>query len=108
VPLGNEAGKVDLPAMMLALGQRSINELHVEAGHKLHGSLLREGCVDELLMYVAPSLLGHAMPMFNLAPPASLDDRTRLVFHSVDRLGDDLRIVARLAASMPKQDSLQV
>jgi len=108
VALPNSEGKVDLTAMMLKLGERAINELHVEAGHKLHGSLLREGCVDELLMYVAPSLLGHAMPMFDLVPPASLDERTRLVFHSVDRLGDDLRIIARLAGSVPKQESPQV
>jgi diaminohydroxyphosphoribosylaminopyrimidine deaminase/5-amino-6-(5-phosphoribosylamino)uracil reductase len=109
VAVPNGEGKVDLSAMMLKLGERAINELHVEAGYKLHGSLLREGCVDELLMYVAPSLLGHAMPMFNLEPPASLDERTRLVFHSVDRIGDDLRIIARLAASVPQQqDSLQV
>ena len=95
--------------LMLKLGERAINELHVEAGHKLHGSLLREGCVDELLMYIAPNLLGNAMPMFNLVPPATLDERTRLVFHSVDRIGNDLRIVARLAGSVPRQqDSLQV
>ncbi|CAB3781746.1 bifunctional diaminohydroxyphosphoribosylaminopyrimidine deaminase/5-amino-6-(5-phosphoribosylamino)uracil reductase RibD [Pararobbsia alpina] len=108
VAVPNGEGKVDLTAMMLKLGERAINELHVEAGHKLHGSLLREGCVDELLMYVAPSLLGHAMPMFNLAAPASLDERTRLVFHSVDRIGDDLRIIARLAASVSQQDSPKV
>ncbi|HTJ92784.1 MAG TPA: bifunctional diaminohydroxyphosphoribosylaminopyrimidine deaminase/5-amino-6-(5-phosphoribosylamino)uracil reductase RibD [Pararobbsia sp.] len=99
VAMPNAAGKVDLPAMLLDLGKRGINELHVEAGYKLHGSLLREGCVDELLLYMAPSLLGDAMPMFNLAPPATLDTRTRLEFHSVDRLGDDLRIVARLVGS---------
>lgn len=96
VALSNGEGKVDLPAMMLDLGTRGINELHVEAGHKLHGSLLREGCVDELLLYVAPSLLGNAMPMFNLAAPETLDARTKLAFHSVDRIGDDLRIMARL------------
>jgi diaminohydroxyphosphoribosylaminopyrimidine deaminase / 5-amino-6-(5-phosphoribosylamino)uracil reductase len=99
VALPNAAGKVDLPSMLLDLGKRGINELHVEAGYKLHGSLLREGCVDELLLYVAPSLLGDAMPMFNLAPPATLDARTQLAFHSVDRLGDDLRILARIATS---------
>jgi diaminohydroxyphosphoribosylaminopyrimidine deaminase/5-amino-6-(5-phosphoribosylamino)uracil reductase len=109
IAVPNDEGKVDLPAMMLKLGERAINELHVEAGHKLHGSLLREGCVDELLMYIAPSLLGNAMPMFNLTPPATLDERTRLVFHSVDRIGDDLRILARLAGSVPRQqDSLPV
>ena len=59
VELANEHGKVDLPAMLAVLADRGINELHVEAGHKLNGSLLREGCVDELLVYLAPSLLGR-------------------------------------------------
>ena len=104
VAVPNGAGKVDLTAMLLDLGTRGINELHVEAGHKLHGSLLREGCVDELLLYVAPSVLGDAMPMFSLAAPATLDARTRFEFHSVDRLGDDLRILARVVtASTPAQ-----
>ncbi|TOY77502.1 bifunctional diaminohydroxyphosphoribosylaminopyrimidine deaminase/5-amino-6-(5-phosphoribosylamino)uracil reductase RibD [Burkholderia pseudomallei] len=98
VPLANARGKVDLPAMLAALGERGINELHVEAGHKLNGSLLRERCVDELLVYLAPSLLGaDAAAMFDLAAPASLVDRTRLAFHSVERVGDDLRILARFA-----------
>ncbi|HTI16368.1 MAG TPA: bifunctional diaminohydroxyphosphoribosylaminopyrimidine deaminase/5-amino-6-(5-phosphoribosylamino)uracil reductase RibD [Trinickia sp.] len=98
VPIANERGKVDLAAMLKVLGARGINELHVEAGHKLNGSLLREGCVDELLVYLAPSLLGSdSAGMFNLAAPATLDGRTRLAFHAVDRIGDDLRILARLA-----------
>jgi len=99
VALGNAHGKVDLPAMLAELAQRGVNELHVEAGYKLNGSLLREGCVDELLVYVAPSLLGNdALGMLDLAAPASLDARTRLVFHGVERIGDDLRILARFAA----------
>lgn len=103
VSLANAHGKVDLPAMLKALGERGINELHVEAGHKLNGSLLRENCVDELLVYLAPSLLGaDSAGMFDLAAPGALDARTRLVFHTVDRVGDDLRILARLQTpSMP-------
>jgi len=74
-----------------------VNELHVEAGYKLNGSLLREGCVDELLVYLAPSLLGtDSLSMIDLAAPANLDDRKRLNFHAVDRIGADLRILARL------------
>ena len=104
VPLANAQGKVDLPAMLKVLGERGINELHVEAGHKLNGSLLREGCVDELLIYLAPSLLGDASAgMFDLAAPGALDARTRLVFQAVDRIGDDLRILARLAAPSAQQ-----
>ena len=68
--LANAPGKVDLPAMLKMLGERNVNELHVEAGYKLNGSLLREGCVDELLVYLAPSLLGmDSMSMFNLTRP---------------------------------------
>src|SRR6187401_1047150 len=54
VVLPNAAGKVELPALMQELGRRGINELHVEAGHKLNGSLINEHCVDELLLYLAP------------------------------------------------------
>ncbi|WP_144111865.1 bifunctional diaminohydroxyphosphoribosylaminopyrimidine deaminase/5-amino-6-(5-phosphoribosylamino)uracil reductase RibD [Paraburkholderia sp. BCC1886] len=96
VQMANAAGKVDLPAMLKALGERGVNELHVEAGYKLNGSLLREGCVDELLVYLAPSLLGmDSMSMFNLSAPETLDARVKLNFHAVDRIGDDLRILAR-------------
>ncbi|MEA3095078.1 MAG: diaminohydroxyphosphoribosylaminopyrimidine deaminase, partial [Caballeronia sp.] len=95
--LTNEHGKVDLAAMLGILADRGINELHVEAGHKLNGSLLREGCVDELLVYLAPSLLGNAPGMFDFAPPDTLNARPHLRFHRIDRLGDDLRILARFA-----------
>ena len=54
VNIANANGKVELPAMLAELGRRGINELHVEAGVKLNGSLVREGCVDELLVYLAP------------------------------------------------------
>ena len=84
------------------LAKREVNELHVEAGYKLNGSLLREGCVDELLVYLAPSLLGNdSMSMFNLAAPGSLDVRTQLEFHAVDRIGSDVRILARLLPTPP-------
>jgi diaminohydroxyphosphoribosylaminopyrimidine deaminase/5-amino-6-(5-phosphoribosylamino)uracil reductase len=98
IQMANAAGKVDLPAMLKVLGERQVNELHVEAGYKLNGSLLREGCVDELLVYLAPSLLGtDSMGMFSLIAPQALEDRVRLNFHAVDRIGDDLRILARFA-----------
>ena len=58
VALPGAQAKVDLGAMLADLAARGINELHVEAGHKLNGSLLRAGLVDELLVYLAPKLLG--------------------------------------------------
>lgn len=95
----NEAGKVDLPALMRELGRRDINEVHVEAGFKLNGSLIREGCVDELLVYVAPRLLGSAQGMFALGPYDALEQGQSLVFHQVEQVGADLRILARFAQS---------
>jgi len=93
--LPNATGKVDLPALLRELGRRQLNEIHVEAGYKLHGSLVREGCVDELLLYLAPSLLGDAQGMFHLAAPQSLEQKIPLAFHDVRRIGPDLRILAR-------------
>ena len=90
-------GRVDLHAMLAQLGQRGINELHVEAGAKLNGALLAAGLVDELLLYLAPSLIGDpARGMFELpAPLARLSERVALRIESVERVGDDWRILAR-------------
>ena len=97
VRLANPAGKVDLGAMLRDLGgQRAINELHVEAGHKLNGSFLREGLVDEMLLYQAPRLLGPGLGLAHTAPLQALSDGTLLEYASVDRIGPDLRIVARV------------
>ncbi len=95
IKLVDARGKVDLPALMRELAARGVNELHVEAGARLNASLLREGCVDELLVYLAPSLLGDAAGMFALPALDTLDDRVALEFHAVDRVGADLRILAR-------------
>lgn len=93
--LPNARGKVDLPALLLELGRRQINELHVEAGFKLNGSLIRDGCVDELLLYLAPALLGEAQGLFDLAALDSLDAKREMAFHEVRQIGPDLRILAR-------------
>jgi diaminohydroxyphosphoribosylaminopyrimidine deaminase/5-amino-6-(5-phosphoribosylamino)uracil reductase len=95
--LPNAKGKVDLPALMRELGRREINEEHVEAGSKLNASMVREGCVDELLVYLAPSLVGPGQGMFGFEPLARLADKRRLRFHDVARVGDDIRILARFA-----------
>ena len=104
IVLPNADNKVDLPALLRTLGARGINELHVEAGYKLNGSLLREACVDELLVYLAPTVLGDAPGMFGLAPPPTLADRPALSFHTIERIGDDLRILARFGKpTLPAQ-----
>lgn len=99
--LPNAQGKVDLPALLAELAGRDINELHVEAGYRLNGSLLREDCVDELLVYLAPTLLGNATGMADLLPPDTLDAAPRLSLQAVDRVGDDVRLLARLPDRLP-------
>jgi len=88
--------KVDLAALLKDLAGRGVNELHVEAGFKLNGSLLREGLVDEFLVYLAPKLLGAGQGMVNVGPLGSLGEATPLEFTSVEPVGADLRILARL------------
>jgi diaminohydroxyphosphoribosylaminopyrimidine deaminase/5-amino-6-(5-phosphoribosylamino)uracil reductase len=95
IVLPNAAGKVDLPALMLELGRREINEVHVEAGAKLNASLVREGCVDELLVYLAPCLIGAGQGMFALPPLSRLADKLPLRFHEFKQVGADVRILAR-------------
>jgi len=98
VVLPNQNQKVELPAMLEELAKRGINELHVEAGFRLNGSMVREGCVDEFLIYLNPSLLGDsAQGMVDLPAVTALQDRKPLKILSVDRLGEDLRILARPA-----------
>src|SRR5258706_2475796 len=97
IALPNAGGKVDLPRMLEELARRGVNELHVEAGFRLNGSLVREGCVDEFLIYLNPSLLGDAAQgMVDLPGFEGLDQRPKLKIQSLDRIGDDIRILARL------------
>ena len=96
--LANQNSKVDLPRMLEELARRGVNELHVEAGFRLNGSLVREGCVDEYLVYLNPSFLGSdAEGMLELAAPRDLEERRKLRVLSVDRVGEDLRVLARPA-----------
>jgi diaminohydroxyphosphoribosylaminopyrimidine deaminase/5-amino-6-(5-phosphoribosylamino)uracil reductase len=96
--LPDAAGKVDLSAMMQWLGQHGINEVHAEAGEKLNGSLLRSGCVDELLLYLAPMLLGEGAAMAKLPVLEQLDAAQRYGYTDVQRLGADLRVRAQVDA----------
>jgi diaminohydroxyphosphoribosylaminopyrimidine deaminase / 5-amino-6-(5-phosphoribosylamino)uracil reductase len=98
VVLPNQNQKVDLPRMLEELARRAVNELHVEAGFRLNGSLVREGCVDEFLVYINPSFLGDsAQGIVDLPQFKSLADRLLLKILSVEPLGADLRILARPA-----------
>lgn len=96
VRLPGPGGKVDLTAMLHDLARREVNELHVEAGHKLNGSLLGEQLVDEFLVYLAPKLLGAGRGMAQFGPLQALNEAVPLQFHEVERVGPDLRVLARI------------
>lgn len=90
------SAQVDLPALIAALGARHINEVHVEAGSALSGALIQQGLVDEILMYIAPLLLGPGRDAVNWSPLLALAEAPRFRFTEVVRLGEDLRLCARL------------
>ncbi len=96
----NAQGKVDLDALVRALAEREINEILVESGNRLHGALLKADLVDELLIYLAPHLLGDmSRGMFTLGELTALDQRVDLEIRDVRRIGDDWRFVARPATT---------
>ena len=82
---------------MKDLARREINELHIEAGSKLNGSLIRSGLVDEFLIYLAPKLLGPGQGMASLGPLQALSEAVSLQFQSTAMVGADLRVLARAA-----------
>jgi diaminohydroxyphosphoribosylaminopyrimidine deaminase/5-amino-6-(5-phosphoribosylamino)uracil reductase len=90
-------GRVKLAALLAALAERGVNELHVEAGATLNAALLRAGLVDELVVYLAPTLLGTGRPMADLGPYARLSEGIGLQLVAVDLLGADLRLRAYTA-----------
>src|SRR5215207_8747272 len=93
----NASGKVDLAALLRELARREVNEVHVEAGFKLNGSLLREGLVDELLLYLAPHLIGDAARgMFHLPQIEDLSQPRALELRQVRTIGTDIRVIARV------------
>ena len=92
--LPNPQGKVDLKALLQDLAHREVNELHVEAGQKLNGSLIREGCVDEVLLYLAPQMLGLGQGMAQWGPLDNLSQALRLEFKETALIGKDLRVLA--------------
>lgn len=97
----DERGGLDLRAALHWLAQQQVNEVHVEAGPRLCGALLAEGLADELLVYVAPVLLGHtARPMLELPPLDDMAQRWRLDTLDRTQVGDDMRLRMR-PQSMP-------
>ncbi len=99
------ARKVDLQSLVAEMARRGINELHVEGGHRLVTALFLAGCLDELLLYVAPCLLGQGEPLFDLPQLGSLDDRWRFTFAEIERVGTDARILARRVTDIATKES---
>ncbi len=97
IVMPNAGGKVDLGQMMRELARREVNEVLVESGNNLNGSLLRAGVVDELLLYFAPSVFGDsARGMFNMPALQALGERVALDISGVRQIGGDLRVIARV------------
>ena len=95
VYLPGAGSKVDLSAMLDDMGQRAYNEVHIEAGQKLNGSLLSAGLVNELLIYIAPVLLGAGQPMAALPLLEKIDYAKSWTFTDHTLVGADLRVLAR-------------
>ncbi len=95
--LPDSKGQVDLAGMLGDLAQRGCNEVLVEAGSTLNGALLRADLVDELLLYLAPQLLGDAARgMAQLGELTCLDQRVDLKWQDVRQIGNDLRIIVKV------------
>jgi diaminohydroxyphosphoribosylaminopyrimidine deaminase/5-amino-6-(5-phosphoribosylamino)uracil reductase len=98
VLLAGPDGRVDLHAVMSDLGKRGINEVLVESGRTLNGALLKAGLVDELVLYLAPQLLGDAARgLAELGEFTHLQQRVALDWKDVRQVGTDLRIVAKIS-----------
>ena len=94
--LPNEKGKIDLAGLMQILADFEINELLVEAGNRLSGAFIREGLVDELIIYLAPHLIGNrAMGMLQLPELTDLSEKYNLKIKDLRMVGEDIRIMSR-------------
>lgn len=94
--LAGEDGRVNLHAVMQDLARQEINELHVEAGHILSGALLEAGLVDELLLYMAPKMIGPGQGLVQLQERMSLDACIEWTVTDLQMVGSDVRVLARV------------
>lgn len=93
IPVPLRDSQLDLVALMMVLGQRQINSVWVEAGATLAGALIQAGLVDELIVYVAPKLLGNdARGLCQLAGLTQLVDAPVFAFRDIRQVGDDVRL----------------
>lgn len=98
-------GRVDLTALVAELGRREVNEIHLEAGAVLQGAFLRAGLVDELLLYLAPKLIGPGRGIVQWPGLASLADSCDFELRDCRAVGADLRL--RLDATGPRGIALR-
>ena len=87
--------RVDLKALLSELARREVNEVHVEAGSILTGEMLRQNLVDELLVYVAPKILGEGRHAFKLPAVQSLSDCESWILAECSQVGNDVRMILR-------------
>lgn len=92
-------GRLDLGAVLRILAERGVNELHVEAGARLTGAFIQEGWADELLIYMAPKLLGPGRPLAELPGLGRLEDAVPYAWREVQQVGADVRLLARRAGA---------
>jgi diaminohydroxyphosphoribosylaminopyrimidine deaminase/5-amino-6-(5-phosphoribosylamino)uracil reductase len=96
----SKPGKTDLAAIARELAARGYNEVTIETGSKLNGSLLAAGVIDEIILYLAPRLLGDgAMGLFALPEITRLEQALQPRIVDVRNVGQDIRITARLGAA---------
>ena len=94
--LPSEKGKIDLAGLMQILADFEINELLIEAGNRLSSAFIREGLVDELIIYLAPHLIGNrAMGMLQLPELTDLSEKYNLKIKDLRMVGEDIRIMSR-------------
>jgi diaminohydroxyphosphoribosylaminopyrimidine deaminase/5-amino-6-(5-phosphoribosylamino)uracil reductase len=97
IVLPDKTGKVDLTAMMARLAGLEINELLIEAGATLNGALVAAGLVDEMILYLAPNLLGDSAQDMLIFPELSdLSEKYNLRLQDVRKIGTDIRLIAGL------------
>ena len=89
-------GKVDLLQLLQRLAELEINEVHTECGATLSGALIQQGLVDELIVYMAPDLLGdQAQGLFDLGEISIMSDKVQLSISDVRMIGRDIKICAK-------------
>jgi diaminohydroxyphosphoribosylaminopyrimidine deaminase/5-amino-6-(5-phosphoribosylamino)uracil reductase len=99
VSLPGQDGQLDLAAVMRYLGEQQLNEIHVEAGPTLCGALLQAGLIDELVIYLAPHLMGDAARgLFHLPGLERMEQRMNLDITDIRAVGEDWRITAAVSA----------